>query len=45
MQSPLSSTAALTIELLNAPKVVFGQLEVVDVHPLVERCHDGAGVA
>ena len=44
-EPPVLHGRALTIELLNAPKVVFRQLEVVDVHPLVERCHDGAGVA
>lgn len=41
-EPPVLHGRALTIELLNAPKVAFGQLEVVDVHPLVERCHDGA---
>ena len=35
----------LTVELLDAPEVVLGQLEVVGVHPLVEWRHDGAGVA
>lgn len=44
-EPPVPHYHPLTVELLNAPKVVFGQLEVVDVHPLVEWCHDGAGVA
>lgn len=35
----------LTVELLDAPEVVLGQLEGVGVHPLVEWRHDGTGVA
>ena len=34
----------LTIQLLDAPKVILGQLEVVGVHPLVAGRHDSAGV-
>lgn len=35
----------LTIQLLDAPKVIFGQPEAVCVHPLVEGSHDGTRVA
>jgi hypothetical protein len=31
----------LTIKLLNAPEIIIRQHEVLCVHPLVERCHDG----
>ena len=33
-----------TINLLDAQQVVDGQLEVVGVHVLVERSHDGRGI-
>lgn len=34
----------LTVDLLNALQVVQRQFEVVRVHVLVERSHDGAGI-
>lgn len=37
-------SSRLTINLLDAQKVVHGQLEVVRVHVLVEGSHDGRGV-
>lgn len=36
--------SGLTINLLDAQKVVHGQFEVVRVHVLVEGSHDGRGV-
>lgn len=36
--------SGLTIDLLDAQKVVHGQLEVVRVHVLVEGSHDGRRV-
>lgn len=43
--APLRTCLALTIQSLDAPKVIVWQLEVLCVHPLVERSHDGTGVA
>ena len=34
----------LTIDLLYSPEVIFRQLEVLCLHPLVEWSHDGRGV-
>lgn len=38
------TTAHLTIDLLDAPPVIIGQLKVVRLHPLVKRSHDGQRV-
>lgn len=38
------TTAHLTIDLLDAPPVIIGQLKVVRLHPLVKWSHDGQRV-
>lgn len=40
----IDTVSTLTVNLLDSHQIVHGQLEVVRVHILVERRHDGCGI-